>query len=123
MKYVIKGRLPGRNEFDNGNRANRYMGAQKKKEAQAEVVRQLKTQGYGRTIPFKVDIELFFVEPNMRRDPDNILAGAIKVLLDAMVECGILANDTMKQVGNIYARYAVNKSNPRIEVTLRRSQE
>lgn len=34
-----------------------------------------------------------FVEPDRRRDPDNVAAGGIKILLDALVGAEVLAGD------------------------------
>ena len=37
-------------------------------------------------------------EPDRRRDPDNIAAGGRKLILDALVKAGILANDGWQQI-------------------------
>lgn len=34
-----------------------------------------------------------FVEPNQKRDPDNIVAGGVKLLFDSFVGAGVLAGD------------------------------
>lgn len=39
------------------------------------------------------------VEQNMRRDPSNVAAGAIKMIEDALVRAKLLDNDGWKQVG------------------------
>lgn len=39
-----------------------------------------------------------FVEPNRKRDPDNVAAGGIKILLDALVSAEVLAGDGWEQI-------------------------
>jgi hypothetical protein len=39
-----------------------------------------------------------FVEPDKRRDPDNVAAGGIKILLDALVGAEVLAGDGWQHI-------------------------
>jgi hypothetical protein len=52
------------------------------------------------------------LEPNKRRDPDNIGAGAQKVIQDGLVEAGIMQNDGWKFVHNYRHFFAVDVANP-----------
>lgn len=38
-------------------------------------------------------LTLLFVEPNKRRDPDNVVAGGTKLVLDSLVGAGVLRGD------------------------------
>jgi hypothetical protein len=51
---------------------------------------------FGAERPAKVHFEL--VEPNERRDPDNIAAGAAKLILDGLVKAGVLEGDGWKHI-------------------------
>lgn len=66
-----------------------------------------------------VIIHYSFFEPNRLRDVGNVLAGADKVIEDALVKCGILPDDGQKWVRNIVPWFGVDKDNPRIEVELK----
>lgn len=69
-----------------------------------------------------VDIRFHWIEPNMKRDKDNIRFAA-KFILDALVKMGILKNDGWKSINNLYDKFSVNSNNPRIVVTLTTSYE
>lgn len=63
-------------------------------------------------------IQYTFFEPNRRRDMDNISGFAHKVIQDALVEEGILANDGWSEISGYTDSFEVDKERPRIEVTL-----
>ena len=65
----------------------------------------------------KVDIHFTWVEPNMKRDKDNIRFAA-KFILDALVEQGVIRNDNWQCIGGLTDRFLVNRENPRIVVEL-----
>ena len=65
-----------------------------------------------------VTVSFTWVEPDMRRDKDNI-SSAKKYVLDALVECGVVPDDNWKCIaGNLPDQYKVNKANPRVIVEL-----
>ncbi len=114
IKLVILGRLAGRNEHDKANRGSKFGGAGLKKKEQSNVVMQMKQQCTQKFDRIKIDIDWY--EKDKRRDPDNVYS-AIKVILDSLVECGIIENDGWKQiVPDIRHRCYVDKDNPRVEV-------
>ena len=95
-------RLPNLNELINakaeifhaGKRFSRY--SQIKKKWMATIgwhIRQQKLKPVSR-----VFLKFTWHEQNKKRDPDNIAAGGKKLILDALVEMGILANDGWQQV-------------------------
>lgn len=70
-----------------------------KKREQQEVVstyiKQAKVPAFNR-----IDLELVWTCKNARRDKDNISAG-VKIVLDSLVDAGVIVNDGWKQIGKI----------------------
>ena len=62
-------------------------------------------------------------EPNMKRDEDNVLFGACKIILDALQQTNILPNDNRRWVRLDLLPVRVDRQKPRIEVTLKESIE
>ena len=57
-------------------------------------------------------------EPNKRRDLDNVSSYGRKVIQDALVEVGVLKDDSWKQITGFTDAFYVDKKNPRIEVEI-----
>lgn len=72
-------------------------------------------------IDYKADFTFTWYRKNRRSDPDNIAAGGCKVILDAMVDKGILANDGHKEVGSLTHYFDVDKDNPRVIIQVKPS--
>lgn len=64
-----------------------------------------------------VRIHIRWVEKDQRRDRDNIRSGA-KLILDALVRQERIVNDSQKWLTELTDSYDVDKTNPRIEVTI-----
>lgn len=60
----------------------------------------------------KVFINFTWIEPNRRRDPDNIAAGGRKFVLDALVNAGIIPGDGWRHVAGWKDYFSVDKRNP-----------
>ncbi len=112
---VIHGRLPGCNEYIAACRTNKYAGAKMKREAQElikwQIARLPKLRG-------KVEIAIRWIEPNARRDFDNVRFG-VKFILDAMQEMGKLENDDRKHVVGFRDTFSIDKTDPRIELEIK----
>lgn len=115
MKLIIPGRLPGLNDMTDAARRNRYESAKMKKEYTELVAWCAKRARLPRFD--RVDVTFTWLEPNRKRDKDNIMAGQ-KFVLDGLVVAGVLTNDGWKQIGDVTHRFRVDKHNPRIEVEL-----
>lgn len=63
-------------------------------------------------------LSFHWVEPNRKRDPSNVIAGGQKVILDSLVNTGILPNDGWKQIRGLTDTWECDTINPRILVTL-----
>lgn len=114
--FEIRGRLISLNEYVNDCRRNKYAAAKIKKENQERICWEIKRHKLKR-MENKVNVSFIWIEPNMKRDKDNI-SFAKKFILDALVTMKIIPNDNWRWINNLSDRFAVNKSNPRIIVTL-----
>lgn len=115
--FKIEGRLPGLNEIIAATNNNRYGGAYLKKK---ETKRCMWAVIAGNVPAFSVPVRVAFhwIEPNLKRDPDNIAVGA-KFVLDALVELGRLPNDSRKWVKEVTHVFAEpDPKNPRVEVEI-----
>lgn len=115
--FTIKGRLPGLNEIIAATNRNRFVGASLKKQATTLCAQYAQLARLPK-ITRPVEISVNWIEPNARRDLDNI-SGGTKFILDGLVMIGVLQNDTRKWVRAISHKFPEpDKKNPRIEVTL-----
>lgn len=115
---VIEGTLPSLNQYVDACRRNRYAGAKMKQAAENIICAFIKNQLGGVTIDSPVAVSIAWYEPNRKKDPDNV-AFAKKFLLDSLVQCGVLKNDSQQYIVRLSDSFYVDKNNPRIEVTLR----
>ena len=114
--FEIPGRLPGCNEYQRECRRNPKAGARMKREVTEAVAWCAKAAGVRPMRP-PVSVLITWVEPNMRRDKDNIRFAA-KFVLDGLRDAGVIENDNWKWVAAIADRYQVNGDNPRVVVEL-----
>ena len=121
MEYLltIPGKLHNLNDYISAERSNRYVGAQMKKADQSIIIHYAKKQLRGISIEKPVFMEYTWIEPNKRRDKDNISSFGRKVIQDALVDAAILKGDGWKHVVGFADRFEVDKDNPRIEVKIR----
>ena len=98
MKLTYKGKLPSLNELINAGRTNKYVGAKVKRELTQDLAWIFKAQAGGKKYSEKVVISIHCYEGNLRRDDDNVLSGACKVILDALQVAGIIPNDSPRYV-------------------------
>lgn len=117
LKLVYKGRLPAMNEIIGANRRNFYIGNKLKQKTQRDIISQLLLQKRGTEFQEKVNMRIWFYEPNQRRDEDNVKSG-LKFLLDALQELKILKNDSRRYLHIVSDEVFVDRENPRIEIEL-----
>lgn len=119
-RFVIPGRLPGLNEYTRvcRGRAGNRLGNAMKREAE-RTIGFAAMQGLKRwRCKGKVKIVIRWVEPDARRDLDNI-AFARKFILDALVHGGYLPDDNRRYVVGLVDDFPPpDKHNPRVEVEL-----
>jgi Holliday junction resolvase RusA-like endonuclease len=113
--FIIEGRLPGLNEMLAAANRNRFVGSKLKKEwtetcAQyAFVLKKFESP---------IFLNISWIEPNAKRDIDNVAAG-IKYILDGLVLAGKIKNDTREWVRRINHYFPPpDKENPRIIISI-----
>lgn len=116
-RIVIPGCLPGLNEYINAERTNRYKAAKMKRHAQDQIICAAKASLRGVRYLAPVLMHYIWVEPNKRRDKDNI-AFARKFVQDALVEIGVLQNDGWKEIEGFTDSFKVDAKNPRVEIII-----
>lgn len=121
QSFEIPGRLPGTNEYQDECRKNARAGGRMKRDATDMVAWYAKAARIKPMLP-PVSVHIEWVEPNMRRDKDNIRGGA-KFILDGLQEAGVIGNDNWKWIEGISDEYKVNKAKPHITVTLETKEE
>lgn len=117
IRLTIHGTLPGLNEIIAATNRHRYVGSTVKK-LHTRAVFALARNVQAPALEGPVDVVFDWIEPNRRRDPDNIRAGA-KFVLDGLVTAGVLGNDSRRWIRSIGDRYPEpDPVNPRVVVTL-----
>lgn len=118
-KLTIPGLLPGLNEYVDAERGakGKYKAAAMKKQAENVIGYMIKTQLRGVRFTRPVVIHYTWIEPNRRRDKDNI-AFAKKFIQDSLVHAGVLQNDGWKHIEHFTDDFAVDPKNPRVEVII-----
>ena len=102
--FIIEDKLPSLNDVIGKNRTNRYMGAKLKRDIQDEIgqyIRLAVLHGDAAPQGKQCTISITWHERTKKRDVDNIQS-AQKFILDAMVEQGIIHDDSRKYVAQIY---------------------
>ena len=116
-KLIIPGTLPGLNEYISAERTNKHKAAALKRQTERLISLMAATQLKGLRLSRPVIMRYLWVEPNRRRDKDNI-AFAKKFVQDALVSCGYLPDDGWRQIEHFTDDFAVDAKNPRVEVTI-----
>ena len=121
MEYLltIPGTLNNLNDYIAAERTNRHKGAKMKADNGSIVAAAIRQCLPGERIEKSVFMEYTWVEPNKRRDKDNISSFGRKVIQDALVITGVLKDDGWKYVSGFSDRFKVDKKNPRIEILIK----
>ena len=116
VKFTIKGRLAGLNEYTESNRSNPRKGNRVKHAEQLKVSVAIRN---ARLTPIDKPVVVYinWYEKDNRRDIDNITA-AKKFIMDSLVEMKVLKDDSRRYVKQIYDCVKTDTKNPRIEVEL-----
>jgi len=124
-KFIIKGTLPGLNDYlkqeRNFHRRGKQIcssGNEMKQEYQMIISNAARMQLKRLKIEKPVHIHYSYHEPNKKRDLDNIAGVAHKFIQDALVMCGILKNDGWNCITGFSDNFFVDSHDPRIEVII-----
>lgn len=71
--------------------------------------------------PFTVHFEIF--EPDMKRDIGNVFAPLEKYTMDALQDTQTIPNDNQKWYKGFSATFNIDRTNPRVIVTIKEIQE
>jgi len=113
---IIQGRFPSLNDYIAAERKNRHIAAKMKRD-ETKRVADIAANSDMPTFEKPVHVYFAWVEPNRRRDIDNI-AFAHKFILDGLVDAGVLKGDSQKYVTGLVDRFRVDKDNPRVSVLI-----
>ena len=116
QRFIVEGRLPGKNEMDKASNSHRHAGSRMMK-TMTHSVAWMAMGASLKPVEGKCRIRFLWHEPNRRRDMDNIRAGA-KFILDGLVWAKILPDDGWRVITGLEDRFLVDKQRPRIEVEI-----
>lgn len=117
QKIIIRGSLPGLNEYINAERTNRYKGAEMKRRAESIVLHAARSLGKWRAEQ-PVYMVYHWYCADRRRDKDNISSFGRKVIQDALVRAKILKNDGWNDIIGFEDIFYIDKKNPRVVVEI-----
>lgn len=106
QELFIPGRMAGMNEIIGEARKHWSKGAAQKKEQDEIVTDCIAYENPLKPVIGAVFLEFEWVEPDDKRDPDNIVA-AKKFILDALQEMGIIKDDNMECISGWKERWQV----------------
>lgn len=117
QKFIIRGSLPGLNEYINAERTNRYKGAELKSRAESIVLHSLRSLGKWRAEGPVYMVYHWYCE-DRRKDKDNISSFGRKVIQDALVRARIIKNDGWNDIIGFEDVFYIDKKNPRVVVEI-----
>lgn len=112
--FTIQGRLPGYNQLTSGHWARQNSLKQDSMDLVCWAIKQYHIKPVGG----RVTVRIACYEPDKRRDPSNVRAGAEKVILDALQEMGIIKNDNWACLDDCPARVELDRMNARVKVEI-----
>ncbi len=113
---IIPGRFPSLNDYIAAERRNRHIAAKMKRD-ETKRVADIAANSDMPTFQKPVHVYFTWVEPNRRRDIDNI-AFAHKFILDGLVDAGVLNGDSQKYVTGFVDLFRVDKDNPHVSILI-----
>lgn len=115
--FFIPGKLPGLNELIAENRKHPQAGAKLKKDTDYFIGICIKNKLKSLKIEKPVLMRYTWIEPDRRRDRDNI-ASAKKFVQDSLVQVGVLKNDGWNDIVGFEDHFEVNKKEPGVLVEI-----
>lgn len=118
QSFSIEGRLPGLNEILSAavRRACKWNAYDDMKRSYGEYICTM-IRNHHLAPMQRVAISFEWIEPNRKRDKDNI-AVAKKFILDALVEMKVISNDGWKNIESMHDTFSVDRHNPRVVVRM-----
>lgn len=120
---IISGTLPNLNDYIAAERQHRQKAAALKRQTEQTVMWEIKKQLRGVHFTEPVVMSYTWVEPNRRRDKDNVSSFGRKCIQDALVRAGVLRNDGWNDIDSFSDNFRVDKKNPHIEIKIRKAEK
>lgn len=117
-RFKIDGKMPDLNDYLHACNRHHQAGAIMKRENMDTAMWMIRQQLNRLHIEKPVRLHYLFVEPNKKRDKDNVAAMGHKVIQDALVKTEVLKNDGWRDIVGFSDDFDIDKENPRIEVTI-----
>lgn len=117
-RIIIPGRLPGLNDAFNLARTNRQIEAKERRKNEDFIIFCIRRYLRGWRAKGPVILHYTFIEPNRRRDKDNIAGYARKLIQDSLVKAGTLKGDGWNYIENSTEAWGVDKAHPRVLVDI-----
>ena len=106
------------NEAFEAARKNRYIEANTRHKHENDIIRCAKLCLNGWRPKGAVILHYRIYESNKRRDKDNIVGYAMKLIQDSLVKAGYLRGDGWKYIENFDFTWNVDEKRPRIEIDI-----
>ena len=118
-KIWIKGRMPGLNDLIAAAKSGRgkFNAYGRTKDQWTAYIKRIVLECGLNPMP-GAKVSFRCVEPNRRRDQDNVIAGARKLCLDGMVKAGIIPGDGWRHVELGQDCFDVDKFSPGVEIII-----
>jgi Holliday junction resolvase RusA-like endonuclease len=115
---TVWGRYPSLNEYIKALKNSKHVGDAMKSRSQENIIADIYEQKGRLRIDNPIVIHYTFIEPNKKRDMDNISGYFHKVFQDALVQAGVIVNDGWSYIRGYSDDFDVDSNNPRIEIVL-----
>lgn len=121
-QLIIPQLFPSLNAIIAECRRNKYQAAGEKK-MYTEIVEYHARAQKIISFPGKVFFTFVWIEKMKKRDKDNIAAGGRKVILDGLVNAGVLGGDNWNYVVGWIDQFAIDFNNPGVIVKMEEVQD
>jgi len=119
QQFTILGSLPGMSEIIDAAKIHWSNYSKMKEKYTNIVIENIWESINSPLIKYdEIDVDIFWIEPNYKRDYDNIMGGQ-KFIFDGIRTAGIISDDSQKHIGSITNHFDTDKINPRIIVTVK----
>jgi len=117
-RLVIAGKLPNLNDYIQQLNISKFRGAELKRATERDIAMFIRSQLKGVRLNGPITLCYTWYEPSRKRDLDNIVAFGMKCIHDALVSCGVIANDGWENIAGFSHAFFVDSDSPRIEIIL-----
>lgn len=117
IKFTLQGEFTDLNTYINIERTHRYKASALKKQETNFIADLVSLEKVPPVNFYPVHIAFHWYTPNNRKDADNVCFSK-KFIMDGLVKAGVIFDDSRKFVNGFTDSFAVDKENPRVEITI-----